>query len=397
MGHGLDLAKVGLKGSLDQSFTITGDGGICDHRILRKLGIQLVQHVPHGFHRVALVASVEGIQQILLIIDQCGFGGGGSCVDAQEHITSGTANILAADLGLVVTVQERLVFLLALEQRLDVLGFRHLCLIRSLHPFHYGAQGDFILRSCQSGCADGNEVLGIFREYDLIILQLQRLDETGPKLRKEGQRSAQEGYLALDDMSACQSADGLIHHSLEDGSSQIRNGGAVVDQGLNVRLGEYAAACSDGIDYFIFFGGFIEPAGVGIQKDRHLVDEGSGTAGTGSVHALLDGGAIECDLGVFSSQLDCHISFRDQFFYCLTAGDDLLLKTDPQELGQRQASGTCDHRGQSDIPLLLVHLVQQFFNLIEDVGHMTFITGINHVILFIEQNKFYCCRSNINS
>ena len=68
---------------------------------------------------------------------------------------------------------------------------------------------------------DGHEIIGIGREYYLVLCQIQGFDEALPQLRQELQRTTQEGHVPLDGMTAGQSADHLVHHRLEDGSRNI--------------------------------------------------------------------------------------------------------------------------------------------------------------------------------
>ena len=52
-------------------------------------------------------------------------------------------------------------------------------------------------------------------------------------------------------------------------------------------FGKYTAAGSNGVEGFIIFRIFIQTGGIRLKKGCHLVDEGTGTAGTDTVHTLL--------------------------------------------------------------------------------------------------------------
>ena len=62
------------------------------------------------------------------------------------------------------------------------------------------------------------------------------------------ERTAQEHDLALDLSALRQSADGLVDDRLIDGGGDIRLGRALVDQRLDIRFREYAAARGDGVE-----------------------------------------------------------------------------------------------------------------------------------------------------
>ena len=107
------------------------------------------------------------------------------------------------------------------------------------------------------GGTHGRKQMGILRVHDLIRGQLQRPDKGLFQLRQEVQRSAQKGHTAPDGLAAGQAGNGLVHHGLENGGRQVCLGGTLIDQGLNVRLGEYAAAGGDGINLLVVFRLFV--------------------------------------------------------------------------------------------------------------------------------------------
>ena len=62
------------------------------------------------------------------------------------------------------------------------------------------------------------------------------------------ERAAEEHDLALDLSALRQSADRLVDDRLIDGGGDIRLGRALVDQRLDIRFREYAAARGDGVE-----------------------------------------------------------------------------------------------------------------------------------------------------
>ena len=92
----------------------------------------------------------------------------------------------------------------------------------------------------------------------MLIIQLQSTDKRLPKLREEMERTTQERHMSTDRFAAGKSADGLVDHRLEDRCRQVFLGSSLVDEGLDVRLREYTAARSDGVERLIIFGILIQ-------------------------------------------------------------------------------------------------------------------------------------------
>lgn len=101
---------------------------------------------------------------------------------------------------------------------------------------------------------------------------------------------------------------------------------ALVEQRLNIRLGEYAAAGRDGVDALRALCEFIELGRRNVQQDGHLVDKSAGAARAGAVHALLQLTGEEYDLRVLAAQLNDNIGLRNVHAYRLAGGEHLLYK-----------------------------------------------------------------------
>ena len=80
------------------------------------------------------------------------------------------------------------------------------------------------------------------------FIQLEGADKSGLQFCQEMQGAAQESDMAPDGFAAGQSADGLVDDRLENGGGQILSGGPVIDQGLDIGFGKYAAAGRDRIE-----------------------------------------------------------------------------------------------------------------------------------------------------
>ena len=108
-------------------------------------------------------------------------------------------------------------------------------------------------------------------------------------------------------------ADRLVDNGLKNGGGKILFGSALVDQGLNIGLGKYAASCRNCIEGFIVFGIFVQPGSIGLDQRCHLVDKRACAAGTDTVHTLLNITAFKInDLCILSAQLDSNIGLGSQ-------------------------------------------------------------------------------------
>ncbi len=112
-------------------------------------------------------------------------------------------------------------------------------------------EGDGVIVSGAQRGADGGEAVAVLREDGVLLVQLQRLHKPLPQPLQEVQGAAQKDDLALQLPALGQTGDGLVHHRLEDGRRHILLPAALVQDGLDVALGEHAAAAGDGVDLFV--------------------------------------------------------------------------------------------------------------------------------------------------
>ena len=121
-------------------------------------------------------------------------------------------------------------------------------------------------------------------------------------------------------------------------------GGALVDEGLDVGLGEDAAARGDRVELGVAGRHLAQARGVRVQEGRHLVDERASAARARAVHALLGGGVQVGELGVLAAQLDDDVDLGVETLGGLGARDDLLDEGDAHGTGGRQAAGAGNGR-----------------------------------------------------
>ena len=143
------------------------------------------------------------------------------------------------------------------------------------------------------------------------------------------ERPAQKDDLSLELPALGEARHRLIHHGLEDGRGHVLLPPALVEDGLNVALGEHAAPGGDGVDLLVLQGQFVQLVDGNVHQRGHLVDEGPGAPGTGAVHPLLQGPAEEDDLGVLAPQLDHRVGVRYVGVHRGGGGVDLLHEVQP--------------------------------------------------------------------
>ena len=112
-------------------------------------------------------------------------------------------------------------------------------------------------------------------------------------------------------------------------------GGTLVDEGLDVGLGEDAAARGDRVELGVTGRQLAQARGVRVQEGRHLVDERAGSARARAVHALLGSGVQVGELGVLAAQLDDDVDLGVEALGGLGARDDLLDEGDTHGAGGR--------------------------------------------------------------
>ena len=135
-----------------------------------------------------------------------------------------------------MTRSELFKFLIIFKKRPQILGIRDI-VRRSVFKFRYQSikinSFFFIRKICG---AYGNEELCIVRKHDILVLKIKSLYESFSEFGEVFQRSAEEGDLTFDRMSACKSGYHLIYYSLKDGCSNISCLRAVINKRLYVSL-----------------------------------------------------------------------------------------------------------------------------------------------------------------
>ena len=168
----------------------------------------------------------------------------------------------------------------------------------------------------QTGTDCGKQ-MGIIRDDGMLVVKLQRADEGCPQFTQKMERPAEEGNMPPDWTSTGQTGDGLVYNSLENGCGEVFLCRAVIDQRLDIGLGENTASGGDGIERLIVLRILIQSRDVGLEQGGHLIDEGTGAAGAGSIHTLINRGTVKIDdLRILPTELNRDIRLRRIFFQC---------------------------------------------------------------------------------
>ena len=189
MCNGFNIAKVNHQGFLNQPFAIACHAGIANHNILRHHIIHFIQAFHDNIQRIALIACIEGIEQIAILGNQSHLCCGRACIHTKEGIPMIIRQGHASYLISVMAFLESGIIRFILKQRLHT---GNLC--RQLHAVIQLMQQCIKIQLCfaliGNGCAVSGEQMGIFRNNRCFIRQLQCFNEAQAQLGKEMQRAA---------------------------------------------------------------------------------------------------------------------------------------------------------------------------------------------------------------
>ena len=345
VGNGFDFAQVEVQRFLEQGFAVAGDAGFGDEGLFRQAAVDFGDDVLGRCQRAAFIVLVVRIKDLHVFAEDDGLDGRRAGVDAQVARAAVGGDVRLRDRVLAVAGPKFVEFGLVVEQRFDAVRFGQGRFVDVLQLAHEVHEGNGLRIYAAQGGADGHVDLSVFRGNNLFRRQMEGLGELFSKLGQVGQRTAEEADRAFDGTAAGQAGDGLEDDGLEDGSGDIFLAGPFVEQGLDVRLGEDAAAGGDGINRVGFLGQFIEAAGIGVEEGRHLVDEGPGPAGTVAVHAVFVAAGQVGDLRIFTAEFDDDVRLGIISADGFGTGNDFLQKGNVQVVCQGDAARAGDGHG----------------------------------------------------
>ena len=374
----LDQTEIHAEGVLDERFAVARDGGGDDMYAVAAQLVELCQLLADNVRRVALVGLVVVEQDLVVLADEHELGRGRAAVDAEIGIALINGNVLGHDVMRAVPRFELLILLLGLEQRRQIVrnDRRAGGLFERIEQGGHGVGlrgGACILR-----CAGRDGIRREGREVRVLIIQTERLLKALLEALEEEQRAAEEQHIALDLAALCEAGDGLVDDRLKNRGCDILLACALIEQRLDVRLGEHAAARSDGVDALRALREMVKLGRGNVEQYRHLVDERAGAAGAGTVHALFQLTGQKDDLRVLAAELDDDVCRRHVHADRLARSKDLLNEVDVRRLGNaetgRAGDRAVDRRILADQP---ARGANQLDSLFAHLGKMAFIVFVD--------------------
>ena len=356
----------------------------------------MLQLLADDGHRIAQVGVVVGVEQAAVRSDQGQLGGGGAGVDAQIGVAGVGGDVHLRRMLAVVAGAEGVVVRLALEEgRGGVHTGDAAPAVLELAELVIKEVG-LIVRGAQ-GRADGGEAVAVLREDGVFLVQLEGVHKALPQAHQEVQWAAQKDDLAFQLSALGQAGDGLVHHCLEDGCGHVLFPATLVQDGLDVALGEHAAPAGDGVDLLVLQGQLVQLVAGDVHQCGHLVDKGAGAAGTAAVHPLLQRAAEEDDLGVLTAQLDHRVGARNKGVHSGGGGVHLLDKVHAAGLGDAQARRAGDHHLDLLAQELILDPVQNLTGLFPDLGEVPLVGAEQQFICLVQHHDLDGGGADVNT
>ena len=186
----------------------------------------------------------------------------------------------------------------------------------------------------------------------LVVGEVEALLENAYQRGVERKRAAFEddGRAHVDALR--QAAERLLGDGVEGGQGQVVAGCPLVEQGLDVGFGVYAAATGDVVDRASAAGGGIELLDGQVEHRGDFVDERARAARAAAVHAHIGYveragglvGAEEDHLGVLAAKLDSAARTRVERLDGAGVGDDLLHERHAELVGDGRRAGAGERK-----------------------------------------------------
>ena len=348
MRHRLHDVGVRPEGLGDQKLAIAR-GGQALHMdmdpLLQKAVLHLQKTRPQDADGVTLVVGVEGVHDPRLVVQEDKLGRRAAAVDADISVHLAPRVQFPEDIFVLVegvAPDKLLIF--------RVIGKKGLCQpARTLHGLSRPAdQGPdavdaavdvlFLFRPAFSAGierrAQGDHELGLVWQQDVLVPEVELLAEGLHQGRMEAERAALEDDGRRHGQALGQTADGLLGDGVQGRQGDVLLADALVEQGLDIRLGIDAAAAGDVVDLRPLLRQRLILLGLHLQERGDLVDKGARPAGTGPVHAhvrhLEPAGlrvrAEKDHLGVLAAQLNGRLCGGVMLHDRQGIGDHLLDK-----------------------------------------------------------------------
>ena len=247
MGHGLDLAVVEAQGRADEALAVAGDAGAGQVGAEGKVAVDRGQDAAGGGDGVVARLIVR-VRDATGVVEQHGLDRGGARVDPQEQRTVrireidpvvGTSGVAGGEGVPLVVVGEERPQPGTDEWKHDGVG--------EPGAQHAGRGARRVVGGEQSGAESDIEVRVVGGDERVDLLG-QRAFVGDPQVRQEVERASEEDDGATDGVPLREAGDRLRRDGLEDAGGQVGVGGPLVQERLQVGLGEDAAPRRDRVE-----------------------------------------------------------------------------------------------------------------------------------------------------
>ena len=339
---------------------------------------------------------IIGVEQSAVWGDEGHLGGGGAGVDAQPGVPAVGGGVHLGGMVGIVPGQEGVVLRLTGKEGGHGVYQPHVVhtLFQKCQRLVKGALG--VVGGAQ-GRAHGGEAVAVLREDGMLAVQMQGLHEPLPQTVEEVEGTAQKDDLSLELPALGEPGHGLVHHGLKDRGGHVLLPPALVEDGLNVAFGEYAAAGGDGVDFLVLEREAVQLVDGDVHQGGHLVDESAGAAGAGAVHTLLQRTAEKDDLGVFATQLDDGVGARYVGVDGGRSGVDLLHKVDAGGLGHAQSGGPGDDQAHVLARQLILNGMEGLAGPFPGLGVMPLVRAEKKLVLLIQHHNLYSGGADVDA
>ena len=313
------------------------------------------------------IAPAEGVgrkEDLFAGRQNHGLGRGGTEIASNNNLLSRPFKLsscfVSKDLRFIL-LSEGLKLFLCLPQTLSTLLF--LLLVLALgnppaEPINTGVNAfTSWLRESGEGTSEGSVVKSIVGNYYQVFwipslwkrnvpLFPDPLKVKAPRFLKTSEekvRSAKQENLRLRGVSLCQNRKVLINNSLKEARYYLFLGNSRLLEGINIRLCKDPAFGTDLVKLVSEVTHFCQLIGLYAEFSGGLLDEGSGTTSTGTLHEYLTGlfvsfAAEEDGFHIFTADLGDKADLRMKLLNRSCYRNDLLNKAGTDELRYQASS-----------------------------------------------------------
>ena len=222
---------------------------------------------------------VEGVKQFAVWTHNSDFNGRAAGINTDKGF-AGLRRGAYSDTFLRVTLLKNSIFAFVFKQRRQM--FKAVLCCCCLQLFWQRGKVHLVLGT--EGCTHCYIKQAVFRADTFDIQNtVKGIAQTAHK----GERTAKIQHIAADGASFGKTRYGLACYSMEDAGCQIGFFRTLVEQRLNIALGENTAAAGDGVGIMCLLRQLVHLGCFDIQQGSHLVDKGTGTACAAVVHACV--------------------------------------------------------------------------------------------------------------